>query len=48
MADSAKQFLVIDDKGNGHLKVRQTPDGPLDHGLMGGAHAALFARRLSL
>jgi hypothetical protein len=40
--DSAKQFLIVDDKGNGHLKVRQSPAGPLDHGLMGGAYAALF------
>lgn len=42
MADSAKQYLIIDEKGNGHLKVRKSPDGPLDHGLMGGAWAALF------
>lgn len=45
MADSEKQFLVIDENGAGHLKVRQTPDGPLDHGLMGGAHAALMSSK---
>ena len=43
MADSEKQFLVIDKDGNGHLPVRKSPDGPLDHGLMGAAHAALIS-----
>jgi len=41
MADSAKQFLVIDEKGNGRLPVRDSPDGPLNHHLMGAAWAAL-------
>jgi phage I-like protein len=41
MADSAKQFLVIDKDGEGHLPVRQSPDGPLNHRLMGAAWAAL-------
>jgi len=46
MADtkaSARQFLVVDENGEGHLKVRQTPDGPFNHGLMGAAHAALMS-----
>jgi len=43
MADSEKEFLVIDADGTRHLKVRNSPDGPLDHGLMGGAHAALVS-----
>lgn len=43
MADSEKQFLVIDKDGNGHLPVRKSADGPLDHGLMGAAHAALLS-----
>ena len=41
MADSAKQFLVIGEGGNGHLPVRKVPDGPLDHRLMAAAWAAL-------
>jgi hypothetical protein len=41
MADSAKQYLVIDEKGKGHLPVRDSPGGPLNHHLMGAAWAAL-------
>ncbi len=41
MADSPKQYLVIDEDGKGHLPVRDTPDGPLNHRLMGAAWAAL-------
>jgi hypothetical protein len=41
MADSAKQFLVIDSDGKGHLPVRDSADGPLNHHLMGAAWAAL-------
>jgi hypothetical protein len=41
MAGSAKQYLVIDEKGNGHLPVRDSADGPLNHHLMGAAWAAL-------
>jgi phage I-like protein len=41
MADSAKQYLVIDKDGKGHLPVRDSPDGPLNHRLMGAAWAAL-------
>ena len=43
MADSNKQFLVIDEKGNGRLPVRDSPDGPLNHHLMGAAWAALHS-----
>src|SRR5208337_142701 len=41
MADSAKQFLVIDSDGKGHLPVRDSANGPLNHHLMGAAWAAL-------
>jgi hypothetical protein len=41
MADSAKQFLVIDSDGKGHLPVRDSAGGPLNHHLMGAAWAAL-------
>jgi len=41
MADSAKQYLVIDKDGKGHLPVCDSPDGPLNHRLMGAAWAAL-------
>jgi hypothetical protein len=43
MADSAKQFLVIDENGKGHLPVRDSAEGPLNHAKMGGAWAALHA-----
>jgi phage I-like protein len=38
---SSKQYLVVDENGKGHLPVRDTPDGPLNHHLMGAAWAAL-------
>jgi hypothetical protein len=38
---SEKQYLVVDQDGKGHLPVRDSPDGPLDHHLMGAAWAAL-------
>jgi len=38
---SLKQYLIVDENGKGHLPVRDTPDGPLDHHLMGAAWAAL-------
>jgi hypothetical protein len=38
---SAKQYLVVDQDGKGHLPVRDTPEGPLNHRLMGAAWAAL-------
>jgi hypothetical protein len=43
MADmaSSKQYLVVDEDGKGHLPVRDSPDGPLNHHLMGAAWAAL-------
>ena len=41
MAASSKRYLVVDDEGKGHLPVRDTPDGPLNHHLMGAAWAAL-------
>jgi hypothetical protein len=41
MTASEKQYLVIDEKGNVHLPVRETPEGPLNHRLMGAAWAAL-------
>ena len=41
MPDSAKQFLVIDSEGKGHLPVRDSVNGPLNHHLMGAAWAAL-------
>ena len=43
MADraSSKQYLVVDEDGKGHLPVRDSPDGPLNHNLMGAAWAAL-------
>jgi len=43
--DSARMYLIVDENGEGHLKVRNSPDGPLDHGLMGAAHAALLSPR---
>jgi phage I-like protein len=43
MADSAKQYLVIDRDGKGHLPVRDSADGPLNHHLMGAAWAALHS-----
>jgi len=39
--DSTRMYLIVDENGEGHLKVRNSPEGPLDHGLMGGAWAAL-------
>jgi hypothetical protein len=38
---SSKQYLVVDEEGKGHLPVRDSPDGPLNHHLMGAAWAAL-------
>ncbi|MGC9995221.1 MAG: phage protease [Terriglobia bacterium] len=38
---SLKQYLIVDENGKGHLPVRDTPDGPLNHHLMGAAWAAL-------
>jgi hypothetical protein len=38
---SSKQYLVVDEDGKGHLPVRDSPDGPLNHHLMGAAWAAL-------
>jgi phage I-like protein len=38
---SSRQYLVVDEDGKGHLPVRDTPDGPLNHHLMGAAWAAL-------
>jgi hypothetical protein len=38
---SSKQYLVVDDHGIGHLPVRDSPQGPLNHHLMGAAWAAL-------
>ena len=38
---SAKQYLIVDEDGKGHLPVRDSPDGPLNHRLMGAAWAAL-------
>jgi hypothetical protein len=38
---SPRQYLVVDEDGKGHLPVRDTPDGPLNHHLMGAAWAAL-------
>jgi len=38
---SAKQYLVVDQDGKGRLPVRDTPEGPLNHRLMGAAWAAL-------
>jgi hypothetical protein len=35
------QYLITDEKGNGHLPVRKSAEGPLDHHLMGAAWAAL-------
>ncbi len=35
------KYLVTDDDGNGHLPVRDSDDGPLNHHLMGAAWAAL-------
>jgi len=43
MADSSKQYLVIDSDGKGHLPVRNSADGPLNHHLMGAAWAALHS-----
>ena len=38
---SSKQYLVVDEDGKGHLPVRDSPDGPLNHHLMGASWAAL-------
>jgi hypothetical protein len=38
---SLKQYLIVDEGGKGHLPVRDSPDGPLSHHLMGAAWAAL-------
>ena len=38
---SSKQYLVVDDHGIGHLPVRDSAQGPLNHHLMGAAWAAL-------
>jgi hypothetical protein len=38
---SSRQYLVVDEDGKGHLPVRDSPDGPLNHHLMGAAWAAL-------
>jgi phage I-like protein len=38
---SSKQYLVVDEDGKGHLPVRDSPQGPLNHHLMGAAWAAL-------
>ena len=38
---SLKQYLIVDELGKGHLPVRDTPEGPLNHHLMGAAWAAL-------
>ena len=38
---SSKQYLVVDEDGKGHLPVRDSADGPLNHHLMGAAWAAL-------
>jgi hypothetical protein len=38
---SLKQYLIVDEDGKGHLPVRDSPDGPLNHHLMGAAWAAL-------
>jgi hypothetical protein len=38
---SLKQYLIVDENGRGHLPVRATPDGPLNHHLMRAAWAAL-------
>jgi hypothetical protein len=37
----SRQYLVVDEDGKGHLPVRDSPDGPLNHHLMGAAWAAL-------
>jgi len=38
---SLRQYLIVDEDGKGHLPVRDSPDGPLNHHLMGAAWAAL-------
>jgi len=38
---SLKQYLIVDEGGKGHLPVRDSPNGPLNHHLMGAAWAAL-------
>jgi phage I-like protein len=38
---SSRQYLIVDEDGKGHLPVRDSPDGPLNHHLMGAAWAAL-------
>jgi len=38
---SLKQYLIVDESGKGHLPVRDTAEGPLNHHLMGAAWAAL-------
>ena len=38
---SLKQYLIVDEDGKGHLPVRDSPQGPLNHHLMGAAWAAL-------
>jgi len=35
------QYLIVDSNGKGHLPVRDTANGPLNHHLMGAAWAAL-------
>ncbi|MGA2075083.1 MAG: hypothetical protein ABSH52_16455 [Terriglobia bacterium] len=38
---SLKQYLIVDEEGRGHMPVRDTPDRPLNHDLMGVAWAVL-------
>jgi len=38
---SSRQYLVVDEQGKGHLPVRDSAEGPLNHHLMGAAWAAL-------